>query len=127
VRAALREAQAADQSNLGASKITIQEKGIRLTEVIKKLQNQSGNMVADLREQEGAEVTNPALDLDIAGKPFFEALDEICKKAEVTPNFFTGDGSIGLMAGKPPSTRRVLYTGPFRVALKQLGAPRDFQ
>src|SRR3954465_5628612 len=31
VRGALREAQAADQSNLGASKITIQEKGIRLT------------------------------------------------------------------------------------------------
>src|SRR4051812_23772776 len=43
VRAALLEARAADQSNLGASKITIQEKGIRLTEVVKKLQTQSGN------------------------------------------------------------------------------------
>src|SRR5215217_6303946 len=72
IRAALREAQAADQSNLGASKITIREKGIRLTEAIKKLQVQSGNMLADLREQEGAEVTNPALDLDLDGKPFFE-------------------------------------------------------
>src|SRR5262245_60054814 len=84
VRTALLEARAADESNLGASKITIQQKGIRLTEVIKKLQTQSGNMVNDIREQEGAEVTNPALDLDIAGKPFFEALDEICQKAEVT-------------------------------------------
>src|SRR5215212_6295157 len=101
VRASLLEARAADQSNLGASRITIQEKGIRLTEVLKKLQAQSGNMINDVREQEGAEVTNPALDLDIAGKSFFEALDEVCQKAEVTPNFFTGDGSIGLMAGKP--------------------------
>lgn len=125
VRAALRESQ--DQTNLGATKITLRGNGIRLTEVIQKLQAQSGNVITDLREQEGAEATNPALDLDIADKPFFEALDEVAQKAEITPNFFTGDGSIGLMGGKPPAKGLVQYTGPFRVAFKQVSAARDLQ
>lgn len=127
VRAALFEAQNQDPANLGASKVTIKGTGIRLTEVIKALQAQSGNALTDLREQEGAEVTNPALDLEITDKPFLEALDIIARKAELTPNFYTGDGSIGLMAGIPPSTYRVLYSGPFRITLRQIGALRDFQ
>ncbi|SIO19915.1 hypothetical protein SAMN05444166_2950 [Singulisphaera sp. GP187] len=127
VRAALSETQNQDPTNLGASKVTIKGQGIRLTEVLKALQTQSGNVLTDLREQEGAEVTNPALDLDLTDKPFLEALDEIARKAEITPNFYTGDGSIGLMAGIPPSTYRVLYNGPFRITLRQIGALRDFQ
>src|SRR5689334_2137497 len=77
-------------------------KGIRLTEAIKQLQAQSGNVITDLREQFGADVTNPALDLDIDGKPFFEALDLVARKAGVVPNPYTGDGTIGLMAGGEP-------------------------
>jgi hypothetical protein len=125
VRAALRDAQ--DQTNLGASKVTILGKGIRLSEAIQRLQAQSGNPITDLREQMGDEVTNPALDLEIVERPFFEALDLIAKKAEVTPNFFTGDGSIGLTPGAAPTSSWVQYVGPFRIALKQVGALRDLQ
>jgi hypothetical protein len=133
IRAALQEA--AEQGNLGASKVTIQGKGIRLTEAIRQLQGQSGNSITDLREQLGSEVTNPSLDLDIVDKPFFEALDIVAQKAEVVPNFFTGDGSIGLMAGTmmagteggTPQNRYVLYSGPFRIVFKQIFATRDFQ
>jgi len=125
VRAALRDAL--DQTNLGASKVTIQGKGIRLSEAIQKLQAQSGNPITDLREQMGGEVTNPALELEIVDQPFFEALDLIARKAEITPNFFTGDGSIGLTPGAPPKSQRVQYVGPFRVVFKQVGAVRDFQ
>jgi hypothetical protein len=131
VRTALAEAQ--DETNLGASKVTIRGQGIRLSEAIQRLQAQSGNAINDLREQMGAEVTNPALDLEVVDKPFFEALDIIARKAEVTPYFFTGDGSIGLMAGassapaEAPMAPLVQYSGPFRVALKQVAAVRDFQ
>src|SRR5438094_576076 len=78
IRAALLEAQ--EEANLGASKITIQGQGIRLSEAIQKLQAQSGNAINDLREQSGAEATNPALDLEIVDRPFFEALDLIARK-----------------------------------------------
>src|SRR5262245_59825865 len=127
-----------EQANLGASKITIQGQGIRLSEVLKQLQAQSGNRLTDLREQMGGDASNPSLDLDLKGVPFFEALDQIAKKGEFGVNFFTGDGTIGLTPGgseatKPdyvgqkPFTPLVQYVGPFRVAYKQFVAARDLQ
>ncbi|WP_435007692.1 hypothetical protein P12x_004957 [Tundrisphaera lichenicola] len=131
VRAKLQEMD--EQTNLGASKVTLQGQGIRLTEAIKALQTQTGNVVEDLREAFGEEATNPALDLDIQDKPFFEALDIVAEKAGVAINPYTGDGTLGLTAGAmagstmPKSERpMVLYTGPFRIHFKQLGAIRDF-
>jgi hypothetical protein len=134
VREALVAAQ--EKESFTASIVTIQGEGIRLSEALKQLQQQSGNLITDLREQMGQEATNPAIDLDIGKKPFFEALDVICKAAEVTPNFYTGDGSIGLLGGAPGLpvqiggglTRLaspVVYTGPFRVQFRQIVASKD--
>jgi hypothetical protein len=135
IRATLTEKQ--DEINIGASKVTITAKGIRLSEALQQLQKQTGNAVTDLREQLGTDVTNPALDLDLKDKTFFEALDEIARQAEVSTSFSTGDGSIGIMAGamadaapKMPATKSkplVAYSGPFRVELQQLSLARDFQ
>jgi hypothetical protein len=136
VRAALRVKE--EEVNTGASRITITGKGIRLSEALQQLQKQSGNAITDLREQLGAEVTNPGLDLDLRDKPFLEALDEIARLADVTTTFTTGDGSIGLMSGargnpdgSPPSRPAglkpmVQYSGPFRIELKQMGLARDY-
>jgi hypothetical protein len=125
IRTALRDAQ--DSTNLGASKITIKGKGIRLSEAIQKLQAQSSNVITDLREQEGAEASNPALDLEIVDRPFFEALDIIARQGEFTPNFYTNDGTIGLMPGKPPEKALVQYVGPFRIAFRKIELARDLQ
>jgi hypothetical protein len=125
VREALRAAT--EQTHLGASKVTLKVKGMRLSEVVQKLQAMTGNAITDLREAEGGEAGNPSLDLEIVDKPFLEALDVVCKQAEITPNFFTGDGTIGLMPGKPPEKALVVYTGPFRVAFKQLAAVRNLE
>jgi class 3 adenylate cyclase len=132
VKAAIHEKE--EVTNLGASKVTIQGKAIRLTEAIKALQAQSGNLITDLREANGAEATNPALELEIVDKTFFEALDEIAEKAGVTINAYTGDGSIGLMAGmmadgtpKPDMGKPlVVYSGPFRIQLKQIAIIKDY-
>jgi hypothetical protein len=120
-----------------ATKVTIKGKGIRLSEALQQLQKQSGNAITDKREELGAEITNPAIDLEIADKSFFEALDEIAKLAGVTTTYTTGDGTIGIMAGASmeaapgapapkPSKPMVVYTGPFRVELKGLNIQRDF-
>ncbi len=119
-----------EKTNLGFSKVTLKGKGIRLSEALKGLQSQSGNIITDLREGLGTDVTNPALELDIADKPFFEALDIVAEKAGLAVNFFTADGTIGVMAGAmagtPAEKPLVVYTGPFRVQLKQIGVLRDF-
>ncbi|MEO6808576.1 MAG: hypothetical protein ABI353_05630 [Isosphaeraceae bacterium] len=138
--AKVREALAnkADESNsFEASRVTIQGGGIRLSEALKRLQTQSGNPITDRREDEGQDATNPAMDLDIKDLPFFEALDLIAAKAGITPSYYTGDGSIGLMPG--PATRLpdeigaeavkplVAYSGPFRIAFRQILIQRDLQ
>jgi hypothetical protein len=127
---------AQEEQSLTASLVTIQGQGIRLSEALKQLQQQSGNVVTDLREQQGQEATNPALDLDIDQKPFFEALDIIGKAANLSPIFYTGDGSIGLLetgedlpnqigGGGPKLSQPVVYTGPFRVRFRQIAATLD--
>ena len=56
-------------------------------------------------------MTNPALDLDVRDKPFFEALDQIARLAEVTTNFGTGDGSIGIMSGAAMQRQAARHAG----------------
>ncbi len=132
VKTALREKE--EQTNLGASKVTIKGKGIRLSEVVKDLQKQSGNDITDLREANGAEATNPALELDIDDKPFFEAFDLIAEKAGIAFTPYTNDGSLGIVAGgmQPaagaPAMAKplVVYSGPFRIQFKQFATVRDF-
>lgn len=135
VRTALEEA--AQGANLGPSIVTIQGDGIRLSEALRMLQQQSGNRIGDLREQYGQDAANPAMDLEIDGKPFFEALDLVCKASGLTPNFYTGDGTIGLMALDDASSVAVpsdntgdrswiVYSGPFRIHFQQIAARRDF-
>ena len=135
IRTMLKEMQ--PDLSTAASKVTIKGKGIRLSEALQQLQKQSGNAITDLREQLGVDVTNPALDLDIKEKSFFEALDQIAGQAEVTLTYATGDGTIGIMGARSmdaapgkavPSKPKpmVQYTGPFRVELKQLALSRDF-
>ncbi|WZO99077.1 hypothetical protein EP7_000670 [Isosphaeraceae bacterium EP7] len=132
VRSAIRESL--DKLNLGASTVTLQGKGIRLSEALQRIQAQTGNPITDLREQMGAEATNPGLDLDLKDRPFFEAIDDVAAKAGLALNFFTGDGTLGLTAGAMPAapdkaraSSYMINTGPFRVMLKQVGTLRDFQ
>jgi hypothetical protein len=132
VRTALREKE--EQTNLGASKVTIQGKGMRLTEAIKAIQTQSGNIITDLREANGDEVTNPAMDLEIVDKSFFEAFDILAEQAGVTYTPYTNDGTLGIMAGAmksqpnmpAPPKPMVVYSGPFRIQFKEIAVVKDF-
>lgn len=125
VRATLRQAE--EETSLGASRVTIQAKAIRLSEALGLIQKQTGNGITDLREQLGGETTNPAFDLDIHDVPFHEALDRVARLAEVSVNAFTGDGTIGITAGTPSKDPLIQYVGPFRVAFKQMTEVRDLQ
>jgi hypothetical protein len=131
IRTTLREKD--EQTNLGASKVTLKGKGIRLTEALKALQTQSGNAIVDIREANGEEVTNPAIDVDFSDKPFFEALDIVAEQAGISFTPYTGDGTIGISAGAmaapnmpKPAKPMVVYSGPFRIQFKQLVVVRDF-
>jgi hypothetical protein len=120
---------AADVDPAAPSTVTIRERGVRLDAALRKLREQTGNAVVDLRERFGAEGANPAIDLDLDAVPFLRALDEIATKAGVAVTPFTGDGSLGIVsagdanAARPPAQ----YAGPFRVALNRIVLQRDFE
>ena len=126
IRAAIGDAKEEDV-NPAASRVTIIGKGIRLSEAIQQLQKQTKNPVTDLRDPSDAGTTNPALDLEIRDRTFFEALETITRKAGVSINYATGDGSIGLMEGATMGKPLRESAGPFLVTLRQIGLVRDFQ
>ncbi len=117
---------------LEGSRVTIQGKGIRLSDAIRILQRQSGNPIVDIREEFGESTSNPAFDLDLVDVPFFPALDKISDQAGLEPYFETVDGTIGLLSAsmgdeeEPTSEDRVQYSGPFRVTLRSLTLHRAF-
>lgn len=110
-----------------ASRVTIQAKGIPFDQALKILREQTGNAIHDLREPIDAEAANPRIDLDLKDAPFLEALDDIARRASVALTPFTGDGSIGIVAGEPPAKEYIDYAGPFRFELKRFAAQRDYQ
>lgn len=138
IRASL---ESGTKTNPEASKITIQGEAIRLSDALKALQQQSGNTVVDLREQNGQETGNPSLNLQLKDAPFFVALDEIAKKAGLALNFYTAENAIGLLNSatemnpaipqgdgglSQPGGSFVNYQDAFRVALTRVAAARNF-
>ena len=76
----------------------------------------------------GAEVTNPALDLDIGDMPFLEALDRIAAQGRGHAQLLHRrrlDRPHGRAARR--RSRWSATSGPFRVAFKQIAAVRDLQ
>jgi len=117
--------EARDQTK--ASLVTLQARGIRLDEALKILREQSGNPVNDLRDPLDAAAANPKFDIDLKDVPFLESLDEVARRANVSLTPFTGDGSIGIVAGAPPAREFVAYSGPFRFELRRFTTRRDYQ
>ncbi|APW60028.1 hypothetical protein [Paludisphaera borealis] len=126
IRATLAAAKP-DDNDAKPSRVTLQAKGIRLSDALQQLQKQTGNPISDLREQQGAEATNPSFDLDLKDVTFYEALDEVARRADVTISAFTGDGSVGITTGKPPEKALIQYVGAFRVGLREFSERRDYQ
>ena len=138
IRAAL---EVSTKTSPVASKVTIQGSAIRLTDALKALQQQSGNTIVDLREQNGQETGNPTLNLDLKDAPFFVALDDIAKKAGLALNFYTAENAIGLLSAaqapnsgagqagsgaSQPGGMFVSYPEAYRISLNRIGLTRDF-
>lgn len=84
--------------------------------------------LASFKKQTGIEVVPPAGDdpkitLDFKQLPFWQALDEIGKPADLRVYPYLRDGKFSLQKGRrelPTS-----YSGPFRVTLKRISVTRD--
>jgi hypothetical protein len=114
--------------------VTLQGK-FQLKQALAEVQKQTGNTVVDLRERQGQEAPDPELVLAIAERPFWPALDEIARHANVSilPHIdpqsnrpVAGIGGPDLATGKAPELPTA-YSGPFRAVVRRVSAIRDLE
>lgn len=121
IRGALREAQ--DLKGMVPRIITLKNDDISLGDALKELARQTGIEVMDgRRNPEG----DPKLKLDFDKATFWEAVDDIAKKADLRVYLYGKDGKVALMDG-PHLDMPVSYNGVFRIAVKRLMAVRDLE
>ncbi|HVJ81984.1 MAG TPA: hypothetical protein VNC50_13025, partial [Planctomycetia bacterium] len=121
--------QAKVGKDLEASKVKLPKGQMALADVLKELEKQTGNAVKDMREEFNEEPTNPQVELDGKDRTFWEALDDVCKKASVAPYHFAGDRTLAIRAvGASPDTGvgPTRTFGAFRFSAQSLGIERNF-
>jgi hypothetical protein len=96
-----------------------------LDALLSSLQQQSGNVVRDLREQFHQEPANPRIRVDLGRTTFWPALDRVIESAGMALYLFTEDRTVGLI-GRPAIRKPVCYAGAFRLAVDRVVVQRDY-
>lgn len=118
------------------STVTLNVDKVKLSDVLKTLEEQSGNAFVDHRGEMGQDVTDPAITLAVKDMPFFEAVDLVLEQAGLTVfPYATGDDGfplrkIALVDQNTPSMWRrkyVSYDGAFRFEAVDLQATRGLR
>lgn len=90
-----------------------------LTEALAALAEQTGNQVVDMREEFNQEAADPKVTLELDNVPFWEALDTILDKAQLTLyNYDSQKGAVSYIARDEnalPRAGRGTYSGIFRL------------
>jgi len=102
--------------------VTLQKDNILLSEVLAQIKEQTGTVLADRRLTKN----DPKLQLRIARLPFWQALEAVARSADARISPYQADGVIALVEG-PYRPLPMVYSGPFRVAVKHLRLSHDLE
>jgi len=103
---------------LVASRITLSDKKMDLSEVLKKIAKQTGNQLVDYREQFGQLAEPRSISLAIEDEQFWPAIDKILDASEMGLYPFSGEESLAVInreEGSALRSERASYAGPFRI------------
>jgi hypothetical protein len=123
------EARLAREATDGA-KVTIEAINWKLSDVLAKLQEESGNRIVDGRAQFDQEITDPEILLTAEDMFFWEALDQVLDQARLSINNYAGEDVISLMQREPGEVDRygrAAYTGPFRFEITEVNGVRGLR
>jgi hypothetical protein len=123
------EQKFAERSTQGST-VTLHVSNKALSEVLTELTRLTGNKLKDVRQQMGQELPNPKLSLDFDKTPFWEALDNVLDKANLTIYHFAESDALGIVARgekQLPRAGRASYAGPLRLEATRLVAERDLR
>lgn len=130
----LRLRQAVDAT--AGSTVTLKLDNVKLSEALKKLEEQSGNKFVDYRESMGQKVNDPEISLSVDAVPFWQAVDQLLAAAKLTVYPYATDDegeplqAVALVDEKTPGTWRrqyVAYDQAFRFEAIRILARRGLQ
>lgn len=120
MRSAEPAAQADPAKSLIVKTVTLQSKDRLLSQVLQAVQDQTG-----IEVRKGVP-EDPKVELNLQKMPFWKALDEIAKAADLRVSLYHKDNKITIVQG-PYREVPTSYSGPFRITLKKLITLRDLE
>lgn len=117
----LAQNESAKGKDLAPRRVTLQG-SMRLGQSLEELARQSGNRVEDRRQSRAGD---PALELDLRGVTFWQAVDAIARRADLGVSLYEGDGKLALRDGPYRGQRPVSYDGIFRIVAERVTEARD--
>lgn len=112
-----------------ASKVTLEAVNWPLEEVIKKLEELTGNKIIDNREAEAA-AASPQIILKVENEPFWAVMDQVMDQARLSQYAYAGEDALSLMSrseGEGQRFGRACYEGPFRFEVTEVSATRGMR
>jgi len=119
--------RAAAEGVAGPSLITLAGEALPLSKIREAIEKQSGNKIIDFRPEFKHPVTDPLLKVDFDKTPFWQALDQVLDRAELSVYSFGPQRAIHLIGRSEtslPRTAGACYCGPLRVEAVAVSARR---
>ncbi|MFL6544912.1 MAG: hypothetical protein ACJ8LM_06970, partial [Candidatus Udaeobacter sp.] len=115
-----------------ATTVTLSAKQMPLSEVIAAIEKQTGNRLADNREQQGdqAGVKDVRVTVELKNERFWPALDQILDQAKLGAYPYSGKNTLSIIPRDPadgPRRGRAAYNGPFRLDITEVQAQRNLR
>ena len=114
----------------GGTKVSLDAQKMPLADVLKAIEEQTGNLLVDHREAFGQESLPIEVTLAVQAEPFWQAVDKLLDATGLMIYNFADDGGLALVARTPGMAPRVgsaSYVGPFRIEATRVEARRDFR
>lgn len=115
--------------SIEASKITLEAISWPLDEVLKKLEEISGNKILDDRDAE-AKANDPEIIIKVDNEPFWSVMDQVMDQARLSQYAYAGENALALVArgdGEGQRFGRAAYSGPFRFEVTEVTATRSIR
>lgn len=119
----------ADES-AAATRVTLDVVQEPLSDVLRQIEEQTGNRVVDQRGQLDQAVVDRPVTVELKDVPFWEAIDQVLDEAGLDIYPHSGEPSLALTArqrGAAPRWAAAAYAGPFRIEAVNINASRNLR
>lgn len=120
----------AAKSATNETKVTLSAHVMPIPDVLKAIEKQTGNKFVDNRDDQDPGQKPPTLTIEIQGKAFWPAIDEILDQAKLGIYSYGGEDALSIVGRSEtdaPRSGRADYQGPFRFEALEIHGERNLR